>query len=169
MAARDTKRARNSYSPAARQRRKEAAARKRAAAKAGAAKSASPLAALFQTPDNAVERQSIPTAGEPESKRKSILKLEASDCRWPTGDPRSEDFSFCGHRKVAGLPYCSHHAMRAYQPPSEKRTKTCVSHAPGIKFDGGASKRNEVGSGKATHDNENHATARANEFDEVES
>lgn len=53
----------------------------------------------------------------PVAERKTILTLEAGDCRWPIGDPRAEDFHFCGKGKVSGLPYCEFHVRRAYQPP----------------------------------------------------
>ncbi len=36
-------------------------------------------------------------------------------CRWPSGDPRDANFSFCGCQSVPGLPYCPDHAKAAYQ------------------------------------------------------
>jgi GcrA cell cycle regulator len=45
----------------------------------------------------------------------SVLELQQWHCRWPIGDPTSEDFGFCGNRPVAGLPYCPAHARRAYR------------------------------------------------------
>lgn len=48
--------------------------------------------------------------------------LEARMCRWPSGDPQEEDFSFCGCDTVAGLPYCEEHARVAYQVSSRART-----------------------------------------------
>jgi GcrA cell cycle regulator len=57
----------------------------------------------------------------PLAERKSLVDLEANDCRWPIGDPKHKDFHFCGRSKVAGLPYCEHHARRAYQPATARR------------------------------------------------
>lgn len=48
--------------------------------------------------------------------RKAMADLEADECRWPLGDRQDEHFGFCGHEKVAGLPYCEPHALRAYRP-----------------------------------------------------
>jgi GcrA cell cycle regulator len=42
-------------------------------------------------------------------------------CRWPNGDPQTEDFSFCGCDVVEGLPYCANHAQIAYQLTSRSR------------------------------------------------
>lgn len=43
------------------------------------------------------------------------LKTTERQCRWPFGDPRSNDFKFCGCGAVEGLPYCPDHAKVAYQ------------------------------------------------------
>ena len=68
----------------------------------------------------------------PLAERKTIQTLEECHCRWPIGDPQEADFHFCGKNKVAGLPYCEHHARRAFQPPQARRrdrTKTPIVHA----------------------------------------
>ncbi len=52
-------------------------------------------------------------------RRKGVLELTADDCRWPIGDPQQPDFHFCGGVRVPGLPYCAHHAGKAYQSPAE--------------------------------------------------
>lgn len=42
-----------------------------------------------------------------------LLDLKFGQCRYPLGDPRHEDFGFCGAH--AGLkPYCPTHAARCY-------------------------------------------------------
>lgn len=66
----------------------------------------------------------IPPAEElviPLNERKTIQTLTSSSCRWPIGDPQMAEFHFCGRNKVPGLPYCEHHARRAYQPPQPRR------------------------------------------------
>lgn len=50
-----------------------------------------------------------------EGKKVSMAELTDKMCRWPSGDPQSEDFSFCGCDVQEGLPYCSTHAVAAYQ------------------------------------------------------
>ncbi len=57
----------------------------------------------------------------PEAQRKSLQGLESCSCRWPVGDPQTQDFYFCGGKAVPGLPYCEHHARRAFQAPTPKR------------------------------------------------
>lgn len=57
----------------------------------------------------------------PAAERKDIQSLEANHCRWPIGDPQHPEFHFCGKGKVPGLPYCEHHARRAFQPPQARR------------------------------------------------
>ena len=37
-----------------------------------------------------------------------------SKCSWPIGDPKSNDFSFCGLDVVQGKPYCNEHCFEAY-------------------------------------------------------
>ena len=37
-----------------------------------------------------------------------------SKCVWPTGDPKTIEFSFCGKSIVPGKPYCSKHCDLAY-------------------------------------------------------
>ena len=49
-------------------------------------------------------------------KRKTVDTLERNDCRWPIGDPREEDFHFCGDVAQAGRPYCALHWRLAFQP-----------------------------------------------------
>lgn len=57
----------------------------------------------------------------PIAERKTIQTLEAGDCRWPIGNPRESDFHFCGRQQVSGLPYCEHHARKAYAAPQPRR------------------------------------------------
>jgi GcrA cell cycle regulator len=50
----------------------------------------------------------------------TILTLTDRICKWPIGDPRNPDFHFCGRASAEGLPYCTDHARRAYQPPTRR-------------------------------------------------
>jgi GcrA cell cycle regulator len=43
-----------------------------------------------------------------------LVDLDSHTCRWPLGDPRDEDFSFCGKKVRSGQTYCDEHAMMAY-------------------------------------------------------
>ena len=54
------------------------------------------------------------------NKRKTMNTLMPDDCRWPIGDPQSDDFHFCGERKQDGHPYCETH-IRSASTPSRPR------------------------------------------------
>ena len=44
-----------------------------------------------------------------------VMTLGAHMCKWPIGDPSSNEFSFCGRRASESV-YCVEHARVAYQP-----------------------------------------------------
>jgi len=44
----------------------------------------------------------------------TLTDLSSQTCRWPIGDPKHEDFRFCGKSVVPGKPYCSEHCATAY-------------------------------------------------------
>lgn len=50
----------------------------------------------------------------------TVLTLGAHMCKWPIGDPASDNFTFCGRRSSDG-PYCDDHAAVAYQPAQPKK------------------------------------------------
>ena len=43
-----------------------------------------------------------------------LVKLDNHTCRWPLGDPKDNDFCFCGKRIKTGQTYCEEHAAVAY-------------------------------------------------------
>ncbi len=97
--------------------------RERQRAAAAARSKPSPRAkSMIELVFDAVPIEPVEELFIPVKDRKGVLQLEASDCRWPIGDPREPDFHFCGKGKVTGLPYCEHHVRRAYQPPKPSRT-----------------------------------------------
>jgi GcrA cell cycle regulator len=55
--------------------------------------------------------------------RITILQLSDKTCKWPSGDPGSEGFCFCGHKPREGSPYCEYHARIAYQPLQDRRNR----------------------------------------------
>jgi len=65
----------------------------------------------------------------PISERATILTLTERTCKWPIGDPSSEDFYFCGRNSDPGVPYCAHHCKIAYQPVSDRRRDRRVANA----------------------------------------
>ena len=52
-----------------------------------------------------------------------MANLKPNQCRWPIGDPDSENFHFCGEQVFSGKPYCYEHCRQAYQfaPPKKKQ------------------------------------------------
>ena len=60
---------------------------------------------------------------EKSKKETSYLKLTELDnhtCRWPIGDPRDDNFCFCGKSIRSGQTYCEEHAAIAYVKPLKK-------------------------------------------------
>jgi GcrA cell cycle regulator len=61
-----------------------------------------------------------PTRATPEPKKQpevrvfTLTDLSSQTCRWPIGDPKHEDFRFCGKPVYAGKPYCGEHCATAY-------------------------------------------------------
>jgi GcrA cell cycle regulator len=51
----------------------------------------------------------------------TVLTLGAHMCKWPIGDPASDEFTFCGRRAGDEGPYCVEHARVAYQPQQAKK------------------------------------------------
>ena len=50
----------------------------------------------------------------------SLVELDNHTCRWPVGDPKDENFHFCGKKIRLGQTYCEEHAAIAYVKPSKK-------------------------------------------------
>ena len=42
------------------------------------------------------------------------LEWSRNKCLWPSGDPKSIDFKFCGDAVLSGKPYCLKHCALAY-------------------------------------------------------
>jgi GcrA cell cycle regulator len=55
------------------------------------------------------------------SLRVTIVELKETMCKWPLGDPTSQEFRYCGSPSPGGSPYCAHHSKLAYQPAQERR------------------------------------------------
>ena len=74
---------------------------------------------------NEVSAEALATVREVEKKarRLSLLELTERTCKWPVGDPATEDFWFCGLPTQAGKPYCEAHVGVAFQPMSSRRDR----------------------------------------------
>ena len=60
---------------------------------------------------------------EKNAKKLNLMELTERTCKWPIGDPATENFWFCGHPSEQGKPYCSTHVSIAFQPISLKRER----------------------------------------------
>ena len=60
---------------------------------------------------------------EKTAKRISLMELTEKTCKWPVGDPATEDFWFCGLAVQQGKPYCEAHVGVAFQPMSSRRDR----------------------------------------------
>lgn len=52
-----------------------------------------------------------------------LVELSDKTCKWPIGDPLTDEFCFCGHDSDENSPYCSYHARLAFQPAAERRKR----------------------------------------------
>jgi GcrA cell cycle regulator len=57
------------------------------------------------------------------AKRLTLMQLTERTCKWPVGDPATDDFWFCGLQTVPGKPYCETHVAVAFQPMSTRRDR----------------------------------------------
>ena len=60
---------------------------------------------------------------EKTAKRISLMELTERTCKWPIGDPATQDFYFCGLPVQQGKPYCEAHVGVAFQPMSARRDR----------------------------------------------
>lgn len=65
--------------------------------------------------------QALPDNVVPIARNLKLIELTERTCKWPNGDPLSEDFSFCGADSTENSPYCTFHSRLAYQPAAERR------------------------------------------------
>jgi len=60
---------------------------------------------------------------EKTAKKISLMELTEKTCKWPVGDPATEQFWFCGLPVKQGKPYCEAHVGVAFQPMSSRRDR----------------------------------------------
>ncbi|MCX7567174.1 GcrA cell cycle regulator [Sulfitobacter sp. F26169L] len=74
---------------------------------------------------NEISPEALAKVNEVEKKAKKISLMELTErtCKWPVGDPATEDFWFCGLPVKTGKPYCEAHVGVAFQPMSARRDR----------------------------------------------
>ena len=60
---------------------------------------------------------------EKTARKLNLMELTERTCKWPIGDPATEEFWFCGLPAVAGKPYCEAHVSVAFQPMQSRRDR----------------------------------------------
>jgi GcrA cell cycle regulator len=78
-----------------------------------------PAAARRHRPKVFPATVAAPAAPEGPGTIASMTALGAHTCRWPIGDPKAQDFSFCG--RLANGPYCPAHKAQAVRPATAWR------------------------------------------------
>ena len=74
---------------------------------------------------NEISPEALARVSEIEKKAKKISLMELTErtCKWPVGDPATDDFWFCGLPVQQGKPYCEAHVGVAFQPMSSRRDR----------------------------------------------
>ncbi|WP_372893907.1 GcrA family cell cycle regulator [Rhodosalinus sp.] len=78
-----------------------------------------------QPSTNEISPEALAKVSEVEKKARRITLMELTErtCKWPLGDPATEDFWFCGLPVQPGKPYCEAHVGVAFQPMSSRRDR----------------------------------------------
>jgi GcrA cell cycle regulator len=71
----------------------------------------SPIRRLGKKPEPKKEEATVYT----------LATLTTLTCRWPIGDPKEEDFHFCGKPIFLTKPYCAEHCAQAYVGSNKSR------------------------------------------------
>jgi GcrA cell cycle regulator len=74
---------------------------------------------------NEISPEALARVNEVEKKAKKLTLMELTErpCKWPVGDPATDQFWFCGLPVQAGKPYCEAHVGVAFQPMSARRDR----------------------------------------------
>jgi len=74
---------------------------------------------------NEISPEALAKVNEVEKKARKISLMELTErtCKWPVGDPATENFWFCGLTVQVGKPYCEAHVGVAFQPMSSRRDR----------------------------------------------
>ncbi len=78
-----------------------------------------------QPSTNEISPEALAKVSEVEKKAKKLTLMELTErtCKWPVGDPATDDFWFCGLPVQQGKPYCEAHVGVAFQPMSARRDR----------------------------------------------
>lgn len=80
----------------------------------------SPAEESLQIPAGPKPSATKPTTSASKGENIRLIDLDSHTCRWPIGDPRDEDFCFCGKKVRTGQTYCDEHSQMAYVKATKK-------------------------------------------------
>ena len=74
---------------------------------------------------NEISPETLASVREVEKRARKLTLMELTErtCKWPIGDPATDDFWFCGLPSLPGKPYCEAHVGVAFQPMSARRDR----------------------------------------------
>jgi GcrA cell cycle regulator len=74
---------------------------------------------------NEISPEALASVREVEKRARKLTLMELTErtCKWPIGDPATDDFWFCGLPSLPGKPYCEAHVGVAFQPMSARRDR----------------------------------------------
>ena len=74
---------------------------------------------------NEISPEALASVREVEKRARKLTLMELTErtCKWPIGDPATEEFWFCGLPSLPGKPYCEAHVGVAFQPMSARRDR----------------------------------------------
>ncbi|AOZ68430.1 GcrA cell cycle regulator [Rhodobacter xanthinilyticus] len=74
---------------------------------------------------NEISPEALAKVGEVEKRARKLGLMELTErtCKWPIGDPATDNFYFCGLPSQPGKPYCEAHVGVAFQPMSARRDR----------------------------------------------
>jgi GcrA cell cycle regulator len=78
-----------------------------------------------QPSPNEISPEALASVREVEKRARKLTLMELTErtCKWPIGDPATDDFWFCGLPSLPGKPYCEAHVGVAFQPMSARRDR----------------------------------------------
>ncbi len=82
---------------------------------------AEPEKKVFTAPKTEEKLEIRPQSTKQPGSKTMLVDLDNHTCRWPLGDPKDENFHFCGKKIHIGQTYCEEHANIAYVKTTGKK------------------------------------------------
>ncbi|MDG2319548.1 MAG: GcrA family cell cycle regulator [Rhodospirillaceae bacterium] len=70
-----------------------------------------------------IRRAGVKPEPKEETRVYTLADLNSQTCRWPHGDPKEDNFHFCGNPILHGKPYCLDHCAAAYVGSNKNRSE----------------------------------------------